>query len=91
MRELHIGLIGIIAGVCTTIAFIPQVIKILSTRHARDISLVMYVVFSVGVSLWLIYGILIERMPIIVFNSITLVLCLFVIAAKIMYDKGTEV
>lgn len=87
MQDFHIGVIGIIAGICTTISFIPQIIKILKTRHARDISLYMYMVLTTGIFLWLIYGILLKRFPIILANSISFALCVFIIISKIRYDR----
>jgi len=79
-------LIGIVAGVCTSISFLPQIIKILKTQHARDISLVMYLVLTTGVFLWLVYGLLLERIPIILANSVTLAFCVMILAIKIKYD-----
>jgi MtN3 and saliva related transmembrane protein len=87
MRELHIGIIGIIAGICTTISFIPQIIKILKTRHARDISLYMYMVLTTGIFLWLIYGIFLGEFPIILANSVSFTLCVFIIIFKIRYNR----
>lgn len=75
-------LIGLIAGFCTTIAFLPQVIKTWKSRSAKDISLGMYAVFCTGVLLWLSYGFLINDLPIIITNLITIVL-----AASILYFK----
>ena len=88
MKDFHIGLIGIIAGACTTVSFLPQIIKILRTRHARDISLGMYIVFTTGVLLWLVYGILLRRLPIILANSVAVVFCVTIIAAKLVYNGG---
>jgi len=74
--------IGTLAGVLTTIAFIPQVAKTWKTRSARDISLLMFLLFSTGVLLWLIYGILLQAIPIIVANGITLGLSASILAMK---------
>ena len=75
--------IGTLAGVFTTIAFIPQVIKTWRTRSAGDISLFMFLLFSSGVLLWLIYGILLQAFPIILANSVTLALSLSILYLKI--------
>ena len=56
--EILTSLIGFIAATLTTIAFLPQVIKVWKSRSARDISLGMYCLFSSGVLLWLVYGIM---------------------------------
>lgn len=77
--------LGFIAGVLTTMAFVPQVIKTWKSKHARDISLGMFAIFSAGVLLWLFYGIQIESLPVIVANTVTLVLSLTILIFKIRY------
>ena len=77
--------LGFIAGILTTVAFVPQVIKIWKTRHARDISLGMFAIFSSGVLLWLFYGIEIGAMPVIVANAVTLGLSLTILVFKIKF------
>jgi MtN3 and saliva related transmembrane protein len=74
--------IGSTAAALTTLAFIPQAWKVWRTRHTADISMGMYVLFTIGVALWLVYGILIESWPIIMANSFTLVLAGAVLAMK---------
>ena len=85
MEKIHIGIIGMIAGACTTVAFVPQIIKILRTKHVRDISLMMYTVLTTGILLWLIYGIFLEEIPIILANAVAFILCLSVIIMKLAY------
>lgn len=75
--------IGTLAGIFTTIAFIPQVMKTWKTKSAQDISLLMFLLFSSGVLLWLIYGVLLQAMPIIVANGITLALSASILVLKI--------
>jgi MtN3 and saliva related transmembrane protein len=77
--------LGLIAGALTTLAFIPQVIKIWKTKHATDISLGMFAIFSCGVLLWLFYGIEIDAIPVIVANAITLGLSLTILVFKLRY------
>ncbi len=77
--------LGLIAGALTTVAFIPQVVKIWKTRHTRDISLGMFAIFSAGVFLWLLYGIQIGATPVIVANIVTLGLALTILIFKIRY------
>ena len=77
--------LGSLAGTLTTIAFIPQVVKTWRTGSAEDISLVMFLLFSSGVLLWLIYGIALNAVPIIVSNGITLVLASLVLFLKVRY------
>ncbi|MBS1211631.1 MAG: hypothetical protein H6R26_247 [Proteobacteria bacterium] len=75
-------LIGMIAGILTTISLVPQALKIWKTRSAEDVSFGMFALFSLGVILWLAYGVLIHALPIVVANSVTLVL-----AGSIIYMK----
>lgn len=77
--------LGLIAGTFTTVAFVPQVIKIWKSKHARDISLGMFAIFSTGVLLWLFYGIQIGSLPVIVANAVTLGLSLTILIFKIKY------
>jgi len=77
------NLIGTLAGILTTIAFIPQVIKTWRSRSARDISLFMFLLFSTGVSLWLVYGLILNAMPIVIANGITLALSLSILVLKL--------
>ena len=75
--------IGIIAAILTTSAFIPQVYKIYKEKKAQGVSLSMYLIMFVGVLLWLVYGVLIGSIAIILANSVTAVLQLFVIIFKL--------
>ncbi len=84
--EILTSLIGFIAATLTTIAFLPQVIKVWKSRSARDISLGMYCLFSTGVLLWLVYGIMLAAWPIIVANLITLLLALLIVGMKLKFD-----
>ncbi len=79
------NLIGGIAATLTTLAFVPQVWQILKTRHTHDISLGMYIAFTSGVALWLIYGILLTSWPIIIANGITVCLAGAVLVMKLRY------
>ena len=78
-------LIGYLAAVLTTIAFIPQVLHIWRLRSGRGVSLGMYAIFASGVALWLIYGILLGAWPIIAANVVMLTLALAIIAMAIRY------
>ena len=77
--------IGGIAATFTTCSFIPQVLRVWKTRHTQDISLLMYTFFTTGVALWLVYGILLGAWPIIIANSITLLLAGTVLALKLRF------
>ena len=79
---MPITLIGLVAAFCTTIAFLPQVIQTWRTRSTKDISLWMFLVFTTGIFLWLVYGVMIRDAPLIAANAITLVL-----SGTILYFK----
>jgi MtN3 and saliva related transmembrane protein len=78
--------IGFFAAFCTTIAFLPQALKIWKTKSTKDISLYMFVIFTIGVFSWLVYGIIISDLPIILANAITLILSLFILVFKLKYN-----
>ena len=78
-------LIGLIAGVCTTLAFLPQVIKVLKSRSTKDISLAMYIIFNSGLALWAVYGVLINSLPIIIANVLTLILAISILILKLIW------
>lgn len=77
--------IGSAAATLTTTAFIPQAWQVWRTRHTADISLGMYSLFTLGVALWLIYGILLDSWPIVIANTITLLLAGAVLLMKIKF------
>ncbi|MHB8667925.1 MAG: SemiSWEET transporter [Burkholderiales bacterium] len=78
-------LLGAIAGVLTTVAFVPQVWGVWKTRSTRDISLGMYLVFTTGVGFWLAYGLVLGAWPIIVANLVTLILTGTVLVLKLRH------
>lgn len=80
-----ITLLGLCAAGCTTIAFLPQVIKTIRTRRTNDISLWMYFIFVLGILLWLIYGVLIRDIPLIAANTVTFLLAGIVLFLKLKY------
>jgi len=71
MTATHLGLV---AGTLTSIAAIPQVLKVLRTRHVRDISVWQPLLLAVGSALWLVYGIMLDNLPLI-FSNIIPLLC----------------
>lgn len=78
-------ILGLAAGLFTTVSFLPQVIKSWRSHRTTDISLVTFLILSIGSLLWLLYGIIKIDMPIIVANAITLVFELIIIVLKIKY------
>lgn len=81
-------IIGLIAGLLTSVAAVPQVIKTWRSRHARDLSIWQPLLLSVGVALWLIYGILIKNTPLILSNITPLVCNLMLTAMKIRFKDN---
>lgn len=77
--------IGSIAATLTTASFIPQVWRVWHSRHTADISLGMYILFTIGVGLWLVYGIMLGSLPIIIANSITFLLAGAVLVMKLRF------
>ncbi len=78
-------LLGAVAAVCTTAAFLPQAVKVIRERDTAAISLVMYVVFTTGVALWFLYGLLIGSAPVMIANAITFIMALVILATKLRY------
>jgi len=78
--------LGYLAAFCTTIAFIPQAIKVYKSKHTKDISLGMFSLLNAGFVLWLWYGILILSYPIIIANAITIVIAVYIFITKLRRD-----
>lgn len=78
-------LIGYLAAALTTVSFVPQVVQVWRSKHTQDISLGMYAIFTLGIAVWLAYGILLGSAPIIIANCITIVLAGSVLAMKLKY------
>ena len=83
----HIEIIGYCAAFLTTIAFLPQAIQSWRTRDLPGISLGMYSLFTVGVGLWLVYGLIIERWPLILANALTFALALSILLLKLRHTS----
>jgi len=77
--------IGLAAATLTTISFLPQLYHSLRTHDTRGISLGMYALFTLGIALWLVYGLLIHDLPVILANGVTLVLAVIMLALKLRY------
>lgn len=77
--------IGYVAAVLTTISFVPQVWQIWRTKITKGISLRMYILFTTGVGLWLVYGIMITAWPMIAANTITVILAALVLVLKLRH------
>jgi MtN3 and saliva related transmembrane protein len=84
---MNTQLLGLIAGACTTIAFLPQVIKTWKERSAKGLSLSMFSIFCVGVTLWLVYGIIEQDIPVIAANLATLLLASTLLFFKLRFKE----
>ena len=85
-----IDLLGFVAGIFTTIAFIPQVLKTWNSKSAEDVSLSMFIFFMLGVSLWCIYGWEIHSTPVIIANIITFLLALSIVILKVIFQRTSS-
>jgi MtN3 and saliva related transmembrane protein len=90
---LHVGSariddLGYAAALFTTAAYVPQLVRVLRLRSARDISLPTFLMFAVGVFFWLLYGLFTGSRPIIACNGVTLVLALSIVVLKLRYDRS---
>ncbi|MEH7503986.1 SemiSWEET transporter [Neobacillus drentensis] len=85
-----IPIFGYLAALLTTISFLPQAIKTIKEKNTEGISLVMYSLFTSGVLMWLVYGIFVKDTPIIIANSITLILAVTILALKIKYSSNAK-
>ena len=77
--------LGYVAAVLTTISFVPQALLIIKTKDTKGISLPMYILFTIGVACWLLYGIYFGMIPVIIANFITLALAIVILTFKIIY------
>jgi len=82
--------VGLVAGLLTSIAALPQVVKTWRSRHAQDLSIWQPLLLSVGIALWLIYGMLIADIPLILANIIPLVCNLLLTAMKLTFSNDNQ-
>jgi MtN3 and saliva related transmembrane protein len=87
MTRSVVDVIGYAAATMTTISFLPQLIRVVKLKSARDISLGMFLIFSVGTLGWLVYGVLSHSAPVWVANAVTLVLSMSILLLKLKYDE----
>ena len=85
MTTVWIDAIGSVAAVLTTASFIPQAWHSFKTRDVSGVSLGMYSVFTLGVALWLLYGVLLQSWPLMIANSITLMLAAAILGMKLRF------
>jgi MtN3 and saliva related transmembrane protein len=80
-------LIGYAAAILTTASFVPQALHTFRTKDVRGISLGMYSAFTLGVALWLVYGVLLNAWPIVIANAVTLALAASILVMKLRYHE----
>ena len=78
-------LVGYAAALLTTFSFVPQALHTFKTKDVRGISLTMYSIFVVGITLWLVYGLLLNAWPIVLANTVTLALAVAILSMKLKY------
>jgi MtN3 and saliva related transmembrane protein len=83
-------IIGLTAAMLTMFSFIPQIIKVVTTKSAKDVSLITLLQLSLGVSLWIIYGIHLKDFIIIIANGITLVTLVILISLHFIYGRKPQ-
>ena len=87
---LNVELVGFSAAALTTCAFVPQVLMVWRQRGAPGISAGMYIMFIVGVALWLLYGLALRSWPMVIANGITLLLALSILAMKLYFERASR-
>ncbi|MDD5431393.1 MAG: SemiSWEET transporter [Candidatus Omnitrophica bacterium] len=83
-------LIGAIAAILTTFSFVPQIVKVLKTKSVKDVSLIMLLQFSLGVSLWAIYGAYLRDLIIILANVTTFLTLLVLLVLYYKYRRSIK-
>lgn len=83
----RLTILGLVAATFTTFSFVPQLVKVVRTRSADDLSYGMFGAFSLGIVLWLIYGVLRDDLPVIVANAVTLLLSVAILGLKFIYAR----
>ena len=80
--------LGLIAGTLTSIASIPQLVKTLRSKHARDISVWQPLLLAIGIALWLVYGVLIHDLPLVLANIVPLICNIMLTILKLRYRNN---
>jgi len=85
-----IDITGYCAATMTTISFLPQLIRVIKLRTARDISLGMFLIFTLGTAFWLTYGVLAHATPVWIANGVTLILSGSILFLKLRFDRQAK-
>jgi len=84
------NVLGIVAGILTSVAMLPQLIKVIKEKNAQDLSWIMLVVLITGLSLWVWYGIIKEELPIILSNSFAVILNITLLICFLIFRKNSK-
>ena len=90
IKFTYIDIIGIIAGILLIISLIPQLIKIISSKSSKDISIFMFIILLVSEILWIVYGVLKIDLQLIITNCITSIITLLIIICSLYYKKSNN-
>ena len=85
--QYFVDLVGALAAMLTTAALVPQAWLTWKTRRADDVSFGMYSMFTTGVALWLVYGLMVGAWTVIIANGLTLVVALFILSMKLRFGR----
>jgi len=80
-----ITILGFFAAACTTLAFLPQTFRIIKSKQTKDLSLSTYIIYVIGLSSWLFYGLFIKDIVLIIGNIVALMLALTILNLKLKY------
>lgn len=86
----YFELLGFLGGALTTFGLIPQIVRLFKLRSAHEISLTFTFLFLAGAICWLVYGISLSLMPVIAWNSVSFVLLILILSAKLKYGRGSQ-
>jgi MtN3 and saliva related transmembrane protein len=87
LSQQAVNVIGYTAATLTTASFLPQLIRVVKLRSARDISLGMFLIFSLGTLFWFVYGLLAHSAPVWIANALTLALSVSILVLKLRFDR----
>jgi MtN3 and saliva related transmembrane protein len=87
LSRAEIDGIGYAAATMTTVSFVPQLLRVIRLRSAREISLGMFLIFSAGTFAWLVYGVLVHSAPVWIANALTFVLSMSILVLKLRFDR----
>ena len=89
LSRAEMDMIGYAAATMTTVSFVPQLLRVIRLRSARDISLGMFLIFSAGTFTWGVYGVLVHSTPVWVANALTFLLSMSILLLKLRFDTRT--